>query len=267
MNEHGQRGGGHAQPVGPAERTVGPAAPVGPAERAVGPAAPVGPAERAVGPAVPAGPGTDGPRSESGPYLQHATGPRSESGPYVQDVTKPRAESGLSRRGVELARPAWRRPEPWLTLMLVVLDQLTKLLVLQRIALHETVPVIPGLLNLTYVRNTGAAFGMLNAQDFAYKPLVVAALAVGALLGILWYARAFAGESWATRYGFVLIVAGAVGNLIDRLTLGYVVDFVDFYVGSWHFWSFNVADAAITIGAALFIADTLFSRRHVPEAV
>ncbi len=171
------------------------------------------------------------------------------------------------RAGREPGPAAWRRPEVWITLLIVVLDQLTKILVLQRIALHETVSVIPGLLNLTYVRNTGAAFGMLNAHDFAYKPVIVAALAVGALLGILWYARTFAGESAAARYGFVLIVAGAVGNLIDRLTLGYVVDFVDFYVGTWHFWAFNVADAAITVGATLFIADTLFTRRHVPEAV
>lgn len=166
-----------------------------------------------------------------------------------------------------MSTAAWRRPELWITLLLVVLDQLTKWLVLQRIALHDTVPVVPGLLNLTYVRNTGAAFGMFNASDFAYKPLVVAGLALLALLGILWYAQKFAGDAWPARYGFVLIVAGAVGNLIDRVTLGFVVDFVDVYVGDWHFWAFNVADAAITIGAVLFAADTLFSRRHVPEAV
>lgn len=162
---------------------------------------------------------------------------------------------------------AWKRPEVWMTVLLVVCDQLSKLLVLQRIGLHETVTVIPGLLNLTYVRNTGAAFGMLNAHDFAYKPIIVAALAIFALVGILWYARRFAGDAWPARYGFVLIVAGAVGNLIDRVTLGFVVDFVDVYAGNWHFWAFNVADAAITIGAILFVADTLFSRRHVPEAV
>ena len=166
-----------------------------------------------------------------------------------------------------MSTAAWRRPEVWITVLLVVLDQLTKLLVLRRIPLHDTVPVIPGLLNLTYVRNTGAAFGMLNASDFAYKPLVVAGLALLALLGILWYAQKFAGDAWPARYGFVLIVAGAVGNLIDRVTLGFVVDFVDVYVGTWHFWAFNVADAAITIGAIMFAADTLFSRRHVPEAV
>lgn len=162
---------------------------------------------------------------------------------------------------------AWRQPEPWVTAVLVGIDQVTKWLVVQRIALHDTVPVIPGLLNLTYVRNTGAAFGMFNASDFAYKPLVVAGLALLALLGILWYARKFAADAWPARYGFVLIIAGAVGNLIDRLTLGFVVDFVDVYLGSWHFWAFNVADAAITVGAVLFAGDTLFSRRHVPEAV
>jgi signal peptidase II len=162
---------------------------------------------------------------------------------------------------------AWKRPEIWVTVLLVVVDQLSKLLVLQRIGLHETVSVIPGVLNLTYVRNTGAAFGMLNAHEFAYKPLVVAGLAILALLGILWYARKFAGDAWPARYGFVLIVAGAVGNLIDRVTLGFVVDFVDVYIGTWHFWAFNVADAAITIGAILFAADTLLTRRHVPEAV
>ncbi len=165
------------------------------------------------------------------------------------------------------ARAAWRSTEVWLTALLVVADQVTKALVLRHIPLHDTVPIVPGLLNLTYVRNTGAAFGMLNASEFAYKPLVVAGLALVALVGILWYARRFAGDAWPARYGFALIVAGAVGNLIDRVTLGYVVDFVDFYLGAWHFWAFNVADAAITIGAILFAADTLFSRRHVPEAV
>lgn len=175
--------------------------------------------------------------------------------------TAPRVATGPARTA------AWRKPEVWITVLLVVIDQLTKLLVLQRLALHDVVPVIPGLLNVTYVRNTGAAFGMLNASDFAYKPLVVAGLAVLALVGILWYAQKFAGDAWTARYGFVLIVAGAVGNLIDRVTLGYVIDFVDVYVGTWHFWAFNVADAAITVGAILFIADTLFTRRDVPQAV
>jgi signal peptidase II len=161
----------------------------------------------------------------------------------------------------------WRRPDLWTVAVIVALDQITKWLVVQRIPLHETVTVIPGVLNFTYVRNTGAAFGMLNASEFAYKSVVVALLAMGALAGIVWYARKFAGDAWAARYGFALIVAGAFGNLIDRVLLGFVVDFIDVVFGTWHFWAFNIADAAINVGAVLFIADTLFSRRHVPEAV
>jgi signal peptidase II len=163
--------------------------------------------------------------------------------------------------------PVWRRAEPWWVAVVVALDQFTKWLVWQRIELYDSVEVIPGWLYLTHVRNTGAAFGMLNSADFAYKSLVVGGLAVLALLALLWYARHITTESWANRYGFVLIIAGAIGNLIDRATVGYVLDFIDVVFGTWHFWAFNVADAAITVGAILFVADTLFSHRHVSEAV
>ena len=196
-----------------------------------------------------------------------AVPPTAPAGPSIAPVgpavpARPSVESGGG------AHPGWaRRPELWVTALIVVVDQITKLLVLRNIPLHDTVVVIPGLLNFTYVRNTGAAFGMLNAHDFAYKSVLVALLAMGALAGIVWYARKFAGDAWAARFGFALIVAGALGNLIDRVLLGFVVDFVDVVFGTWHFWAFNVADAAINIGAVLFIADTLFSRRHVPETV
>jgi signal peptidase II len=163
--------------------------------------------------------------------------------------------------------PIWRRAEIWWVLVIVVLDQFTKWLVWRRIPLYDSVEVIPGWLYFTHVRNTGAAFGMLDGADFAYKSVVVAGLAVVALLALLWYARHVATEAWASRYGFVLIIAGAIGNLIDRATVGYVLDFIDVVFGTWHFWAFNIADAAITIGAILFIADTLFGHPHVSEAV
>ena len=164
-------------------------------------------------------------------------------------------------------RPLWQRPEPWWLLAIVVLDQATKWLVFHRVALYESVEIVPGWLYITHVRNTGAAFGMFNTVDFAYKPLVVAVLAGLALLALVWYARQVMHESLATRYAFVLIIAGAIGNLIDRATVGYVLDFVDVVFGTWHFWAFNVADAAITVGAILFFADALFNHRHVPETV
>lgn len=162
-------------------------------------------------------------------------------------------------------RPWWKRQEPWWLAAIVALDQFTKWIVFHRIPLYDSVEVIPGVLNLTHVRNTGAAFGMFNAAEFAYKGVVVAVLAALALLALVWYARQVMHESWATRTAFVLIIAGAIGNLIDRATVGYVLDFVDVVFGTWHFWAFNVADAAITVGAVIFFADALFAHRHVSE--
>ena len=136
-----------------------------------------------------------------------------------------------------------------------------------QIALHDTVPVIPGLLSMTHVRNTGTAFGFLNGIDFPYKWVVVTVAAVLALVAIAVYAGKFAGESILARAGLAMVLAGAVGNLIDRARLGYVVDFVDVHYAGWHFWAFNVADSAITVGAIALILDIVRSPRHVPEAV
>lgn len=165
-------------------------------------------------------------------------------------------------------RPPLRRFEPWLALALVVLDQVTKALVVRAVALHDTVAVVPGLLNLTHVRNTGAAFGMFNSADLPYKSVVITLLALAALGAIVAFAGRLASESLLARAGFTLVVAGAIGNLIDRASLGYVVDFVDVHWRGWHFWAFNVADSAITVGAAAIILDLLLSgRRHASQAV
>jgi signal peptidase II len=160
-----------------------------------------------------------------------------------------------------------RRVDTWFIVGLVALDQLTKWLVQASLPLHATVPVIPGLLNLTHVRNTGAAFGFLNAVDFPYKTAVVTALAVVALVAIASYARRFGSDTWLGRLGLACVLGGAVGNLIDRATRGYVVDFVDAYWGIHHFWAFNVADAAITVGAIALILEMLLTGRHVSQAV
>jgi signal peptidase II len=109
---------------------------------------------------------------------------------------------------------------------------------------------------------------MLNAIDFPYKSLVLTAVAVVALVAVGAYAGRFASESSLARAGVALVISGAIGNLIDRARLGYVVDFVDVYWRGWHFWAFNVADAAITVGAVALALDILIGgRRHVPEAV
>jgi signal peptidase II len=161
----------------------------------------------------------------------------------------------------------WHRREFWVGLGIVFADQLTKAIVRAAIAPHESVEVIPGLVNLTHVLNTGAAFGLLNAADFPFKSLVIAGLAIGALVAIAVYALSFGTETSLARYSLTLILAGAIGNLIDRAVAGAVVDFVDVYWGQWHFWAFNIADSAITIGAALLILDMLRAGRHVPKTV
>lgn len=150
----------------------------------------------------------------------------------------------------------------------VAVDQFTKWLVRSNLELWESREVIPGLLNLVHVQNTGAAFGLLNNIDFAYKPIVMAAIAALALLAIAAYATQLGFNERTARLGLAFILGGAVGNLIDRAVAGHVVDFVDVYWGHSHFWAFNVADAAINVGALLVILDMFgIGRRYAPDTV
>lgn len=165
------------------------------------------------------------------------------------------------------SRPSARRVELILLASVVILDQIAKAIVRDALPLHGSVAVIPGVLNLTHVRNTGAAFGVLNDMDFPYKPWVIAAVALAALVGIAFYAGQLPVGDRIARIGLALILGGAIGNLIDRATFGYVLDFVDAYWNTYHFWAFNVADSAITIGAGLLLLDMLQPRRHVSDAV
>jgi signal peptidase II len=150
-----------------------------------------------------------------------------------------------------------RRLELLVVAAVAVVDQATKLLVVMELGLHETIEVIPGLLNLTHVRNSGVAFGFLNAASFAFKPALMAALAFAALIGVALYATQLSPHRKWARTGLALILGGAAGNLVDRARQGYVVDFVDVYWGTWHFWAFNVADAAISVGVGMLILDLL----------
>jgi signal peptidase II len=159
-----------------------------------------------------------------------------------------------------------RIPELWIVVAIVVLDQATKALVKAKLPLHESMTLIPGFFDLTHVRNTGAAFGMLDNANFAYKPAVMVVVALIALGAVASYALTLPATQRIARYGLALILGGAVGNLIDRATAGYVVDFVDVYWRGVHFWAFNVADSAITVGVVLMLLDVLGVGR-VPETV
>jgi signal peptidase II len=152
--------------------------------------------------------------------------------------------------------------------IVIVLDQITKALVRANLEFGESRTIIPGLLDLVHVQNTGAAFGMLNTVDFPYKPIVMVCVAFLALLAIAAYGAQLGFNDRLARFGLALILGGAFGNLLDRAIAGHVLDFVDVYRGDVHFWAFNVADAAITIGAILVILDTLgLGRRHASHPV
>jgi signal peptidase II len=165
--------------------------------------------------------------------------------------------------------PSFARPiEIGAIAAIIVFDQLTKLVVRHTMALHDSINVIPGLLDLTHVQNTGAAFGLLNAADFPYKPAVMIAIAAVALVAIAAYGTQLGFHERLARFGLSLILGGAFGNLIDRAVSGYVVDFVDVYWGKSHFWAFNVADAAITVGAILVLLDMIgLGRQHASHTV
>jgi len=158
-----------------------------------------------------------------------------------------------------------RRLEIWLPLVIVVLDQLSKAAIRATLPLHQSVTIIPGLMDFTHVRNTGAAFGILNGVDFPFKTVVIAVIATAALIGVGVYAASLAHHQRAARIGLALIIGGAAGNLIDRVIAGSVVDFVDVYFQSYHFWAFNVADSAISVGVAIMILDMLGVGAHVSK--
>ena len=160
-----------------------------------------------------------------------------------------------------------RRVEIWLPALIVVCDQVTKALVRTRLPLHESVAIVPGLLDFTHVRNTGAAFGFLNAVDFPFKTVVIAIIATVALIGVAVYAAGLAHHQMLARVGLALIIGGAAGNLIDRVIVGSVVDFVDVYWRTYHFWAFNVADSAISVGVAVMILDMIGVSRHASSTV
>jgi signal peptidase II len=119
--------------------------------------------------------------------------------------------------------------------IIVAVDQLTKAIVRQVLPLGESRSIVPEFLDLTHVHNTGAAFGLLNAAEFPYKPLVMIAIAAIALVAIAAYATQLGFHERTARFGLALILGGAFGNLIDRAVAGYVVDFVDVYWGDHHF--------------------------------
>lgn len=138
-------------------------------------------------------------------------------------------------------------------------DQVTKAMVERAIAEHAVVPVIPYFFNLTHTKNVGAAFGLFSDSPSPIKTVllvVVSAALLATVLVIVWKSRRL---PWETGVGLALILGGALSNLLDRIRFGRVVDFLDFYFHSYHWFAFNLADGAIVVGAGFLILQIVFS--------
>ena len=149
--------------------------------------------------------------------------------------------------------------------IVLVLDQITKYIIRTHVRLYDTITVIPGFFNITYVRNKGAAFGILSTLPEFWRSAFFIAVTIVAVAAII--ALILKTTDRLSVYAFSLIAGGAMGNLIDRIRYGEVVDFVQWYVKS-HYWpSFNVADSAITIGVVLLAIEMLFGASAKSQAV
>ncbi|WP_305044717.1 signal peptidase II [Geoalkalibacter sp.] len=137
--------------------------------------------------------------------------------------------------------------------VILPLDQLTKIYIDRRFALYESVTVIENFFNITYVRNPGAAFGILAESAFRIPFFITIGLV--ATVGILWYISRLEPERKWLPLALALVLSGAVGNLIDRVRLGEVIDFLDVHWYQHHWPAFNVADSAITLGVGMLLID------------
>ncbi len=144
----------------------------------------------------------------------------------------------------------------------IIVDQMTKYWITQSMRLHESIPIVPNLFSFTYIRNPGAAFGLLAGISNAFRTVFfgITSLFALALLGTILVR--LPEKDWIGQVSIAGILGGAIGNLIDRLRFGEVIDFLDVYVESYHWPAFNVADSAITLGAACLILDELLRVRR-----
>jgi signal peptidase II len=150
----------------------------------------------------------------------------------------------------------------WLTALTMLLDQISKQLVVKNMAWADIIPLMPHL-NLTHLHNTGAAFSMFSGSS----PVVFVVIGVVVSVGILIWMRRNPHGQVLVAIALSLIMGGALGNVIDRVTRGHVVDFIDFYWGTWHFAAFNVADSAISLGAAFMVLDVILEAFRRKPAV
>ena len=141
--------------------------------------------------------------------------------------------------------------------IMVLADQISKTVVRNTMSLYESIPVIPEFFHLTYVTNDGMAFGI----NFPFGIYVFSAISIIFTGFLFWYLWSIKDDEIVVRTGVALILAGAIGNLIDRILLGEVVDFLDFMIGDFHWYVFNLADSCVTVGLGFVLYDSLILNR------
>ena len=156
-----------------------------------------------------------------------------------------------------------RLPYALLVVAVLTVDRWTKLLIQKRFELNESISVIDGLFNITYVRNTGVAFGIFSSISSPAKSILLSVFTACAAVVVVTYSVRSPARNRLLQIALALILGGALGNLYDRLVYSYVVDFIELYAGSYHWPSFNVADSAISIGVALLALEII--RNETPS--
>jgi signal peptidase II len=151
-------------------------------------------------------------------------------------------------------------------LAIVLLDQVTKLWIAASMRLHQSIPIIEGFFDLTYVRNTGAAFSMFAGHSATFRVPFFVIVSTVAVVVILSFVRSTPANQKAALLGCAFVLGGAVGNLIDRIAYGEVIDFLDVYYRGWHWPAFNVADTFISTGVILLLIRGVFTRDDHPES-
>ena len=149
----------------------------------------------------------------------------------------------------------------FVVLAIIVVDQITKAYIDGSMYLHESIPIIPGYFNLTYIRNPGAAFGIMGTMSSGFRIIfffLTSVLAMGLLITI--FIRLDPGDWWG-QLTIASIFGGAIGNFIDRLQYGEVIDFLDVYINGYHWPAFNVADSAISVGVCSLLLLFAFEKR------
>ena len=146
--------------------------------------------------------------------------------------------------------------------IMVIADQISKTVVRNTMSLYESIPVIPEFFHLTYVTNDGMAFGI----NFPFGIYVFSAISIIFTGFLFWYLWSIKDDEIVVRTGVALILAGAIGNLIDRIFLGAVIDFLDFMIGNFHWYVFNLADSYVTVGMVLVLIDSIILEKKRESA-